>query len=77
MPGSSNKTPNPLVQVETILQVALALPVGAMLGWLFGDWLDHRFHQHWIAITGLFLGASGGFIQLFTTLNRISKRGDQ
>jgi len=64
-------------KLETILQMAIAVPAGSLVGLLLGGWLDRRFHTRWIAITLLFLGAAGGFIQLFTYLSRTSKRGDQ
>jgi ATP synthase protein I len=66
-----------LVSVETILQLALAIPAGCFVGLLLGGWLDRHFHTKWIAVTLLLLGAAGGFIHVFTYLARISKRGDQ
>ncbi len=65
------------IQAESMVQLALAIPVGCFVGILLGSWLDKHFHQHWMAVTGLFLGAAGGFIQIFTSLARFSKRGNQ
>jgi F0F1-type ATP synthase assembly protein I len=65
------------IQAESMVQLALAIPVGCFVGILLGSWLDKHFHQHWMAVTGLFLGSAGGFIQIFTSLARFSKRGDQ
>ena len=78
-PESPKKATNVggLIQAETMVQLALAIPVGCFVGILLGGWLDRHFHQHWMAVTGLFLGAAGGFIQIFTQLARIQKRGDQ
>jgi F0F1-type ATP synthase assembly protein I len=59
-------------QAETILQYALSIPGGAFAGLLIGYLLDRHFHQHWIAVTLMLLGAAGGFYQLFTYL---TKRG--
>ena len=42
------------VQAESMVQLALAIPVGCFVGILLGTWLDRHFHQHWMAITGLF-----------------------
>ena len=38
-----------------------------------GGLLDRHFHQGWIAIVGIVLGAAGGFIQIFTTAARYLK----
>lgn len=65
-----------LVKVESMIQLALALPLGCVLGWLTGSWADGYFHQHWIGIVGILLGAAGGFVQIFTTASKFMKRGD-
>ena len=65
-----------LVKAESMIQLAIALPAGCLIGWLVGDWLDHHFHQHWIGITGILLGAVGGFIQIFRTASGYLKRGE-
>jgi F0F1-type ATP synthase assembly protein I len=59
-----------------MVQLALAIPVGCFVGLLLGAWLDRHFHQHWIAVAGMLLGAAGGFIQIFTTIARLPKRGE-
>jgi F0F1-type ATP synthase assembly protein I len=68
---------NTYAKLETILQMAIAVPAGSFIGLLLGGWLDRRFHTRWIAVTLLLLGAAGGFIQLFTYLSRSSRRGDE
>ena len=65
-----------LVKAESFIQLAIAMPAGCVIGWLLGDWMDHRFHQHWIGIVGILLGAVGGFIQIFLMASRYLKRGD-
>ncbi len=65
-----------LVKAESMIQLAIALPAGCLIGWLLGSWADKHFHQGWIGITGIILGAVGGFIQIFTTASRFLKRGD-
>ena len=65
-----------LVKAESMIQLAIALPAGCVIGWLLGTWLDHHFHQGWIGITGIILGAIAGFLQIFTTASRYLKRGD-
>ena len=61
------------VKAESMVQLALALPAGCLIGWAIGDWLDRHFHTSWIAIAGIVLGAVAGFIQIFTTAARYLK----
>jgi F0F1-type ATP synthase assembly protein I len=81
MPDDPNPKPQGklghLVQAESAIQLALAIPVGCFVGLLLGAWLDRRFHTHWIVLAGMFLGAAGGFIQIFKAVSRLSKREDQ
>ena len=64
-----------LVKVESMVQLAIALPVGCLLGWLVGTALDKHFHTEWISILGTILGAAGGFIQIIRTAWVLMKRG--
>ena len=64
-----------LVKAESMIQLAIALPAGCVIGWLVGSWLDRHFHQNWMAIVGILLGAAAGFIQIFRTASRYIKRG--
>ena len=63
-----------LVKAESMIQLAIALPAGCVIGWLVGSWLDRHFHQGWISIVGILLGAAAGFIQIFTTASRFLKK---
>jgi ATP synthase protein I len=63
-----------LVSAESMIQLAIALPAGCLIGWLLGSWLDRHFHQGWMGVVGIILGAVGGFIQIFTTASRFLKR---
>ncbi len=74
---SNPKSPNALAQAESLLQLALAIPAGCFAGLVIGYLIDRHFHTHWATLTFLFLGAAGGFIQLFAGLARINKRGGQ
>lgn len=65
-----------LVKAESFLQVAIAMPAGCLIGWFAGAALDKHFHQHWIGVVGILLGAVGGFIQIFTTATRYLKRNE-
>lgn len=63
-----------LVKAETMIQLAIALPAGCLIGWLLGSWLDRHFQQHWMGVVGIVLGAVAGFIQIFTMSARFLKR---
>ena len=67
--------PGELVKAESMIQLAIALPAGCLIGWLLGHWADGRFHQSWIGIVGSILGAIGGFVQIFTTAQKFLKNG--
>lgn len=54
-----------LLKVEKLTQIAFALPVAVLVGWLLGAGLDKLFHRHWIYIAGLVVGVIAGFVQLF------------
>ena len=77
MPDREKKTAlGELVKAESMIQLAIALPAGCLIGWLIGSWLDRHFHQAWMGIVGILLGAVGGFLQIFMTASRYLKRGD-
>jgi ATP synthase protein I len=63
-----------LVKAESMVQLALALPAGCLIGWVAGAWLDKHFHQSWMMVAGIMLGAVAGFIQIFTTASRYLKK---
>jgi F0F1-type ATP synthase assembly protein I len=62
-----------LVKVESLIQLALMLPVATVVGWLIGVGLDKWLHQHWIYIPGLILGATAGFVEIFRVVLAQSK----
>jgi F0F1-type ATP synthase assembly protein I len=64
-----------LVQAESMIQLALALPAGCLIGWFVGMLLDHHFHTEWIQIVGILVGAVAGFVQIFTTASKFMKKG--
>ena len=65
-----------LVKAESFLQLAIALPAGCLIGWFAGNALDKHFHQHWMGVVGILLGAAGGFIQMYTMASRYLKRDE-
>jgi len=64
-----------LVQAESMVQLALALPAGCLIGWFVGMLLDRHFHTDWIQVAGIIVGAIAGFVQIFTTASKFMKRG--
>jgi uncharacterized membrane protein YfcA len=65
-----------LVQAEKMIQVALVLPCAAFIGWLAGAWLDHRLHQRWISLLGIFFGGVSGLIYVVRLAVDAAKRPD-
>lgn len=65
-----------LVKAESMIQFAIALPAGCVIGWLLGSLLDRHFHQGWIGVVGILLGAAAGFIQIFRTASGYLKRDE-
>lgn len=72
-PGKPKGTLGDLVKAESMIQLAVALPLGCLVGWFLGHWLDAKLHQHWIGVVGILLGAAGGFIQIYNTASKYMK----
>jgi ATP synthase protein I len=66
-----------LVKIESMIQLAIALPAACLIGWLIGSLLDKHFQTEWMTVAGIALGAVAGFVQLFTTASRFMKRDGQ
>lgn len=64
-----------LVKAESMIQLALVLPIGCVLGWLAGNALDKHFGTGWMGVVGILLGAVGGFIQIFRMASGYLKKG--
>ncbi len=63
-----------LVKAESMMQLALALPGGVLIGALGGRALDKHFHTEWIAVVGILLGAAAGMTQIFKTAARAMRK---
>jgi len=72
-PGKPKGVLGDLVRAESMIQLAIALPAGCVIGWLAGSWADRHFHTTWIGIAGLLLGVVAGFVQIITTAKRYMK----
>jgi ATP synthase protein I len=66
-----------LVQVETMMQIALVLPLSCIIGWALGDFLDHKLHQSWIGILGLALGIAAGFVQVIRMASHANRMDEK
>jgi F0F1-type ATP synthase assembly protein I len=73
--GKKTRALDELVKAESMIQLALALPMGCLAGWLLGSWADRHFHQSWIGVAGIVLGAVAGFLQIVKTAMRYLKNG--
>ena len=65
-----------LLQAETMMQIALVLPLSCIVGWALGDFLDHKLHQSWIGIAGLAVGIAAGFVQVIRMANHANRSDD-
>lgn len=72
-PSKKNGILKDYVKAEQMVMLGLAIPAGCIIGWLIGSWLDRYFHQNWIYIVGLLVGAAGGFVQIFTVASQYLK----
>lgn len=62
-----------VMKAEALVQIALVLPLSVVIGWAVGDFLDHKLHQSWIAILGLFIGVVAGFVQVIRVANHANR----
>ncbi len=72
-PGKPKGTLGDLVKAETMIQLAIALPLGCVIGWLLGGLADKHFGTHFWAIVGILIGAAGGFLKIFQTAQKYMK----
>lgn len=59
-----------IVTVEKGMQLALMVPSAVAIGWILGAWADKHFHQEWISIAGIVLGAVSGLSYVIKTALR-------
>lgn len=72
-PGKPKGTLGDLVKAESMIQLALALPIGCVVGWFLGSWVDHHFGTKVWGVVGILIGAAGGFIKIYTTAAKYMK----
>jgi len=62
-----------IVKAETGIQIALILPSSVVICWLIGAWADKHFHQSWISIAGIVLGAVSGLVYIIQYVIRADR----
>jgi F0F1-type ATP synthase assembly protein I len=72
--GKPRRALTEFATAEAMVQLAIALPAGCLIGGLAGAALDKHFHTGWIAVVGILLGAVAGFVQIFRTASRYMRR---
>jgi len=73
-PGKPKGALGDVVKAESMIQMAIALPAGCLIGWLVGEAGDKHFHTGWMGMVGIGLGAVAGFIGIFQMASRMLKR---
>lgn len=63
-----------LVRAESMVQIALALPLSTIIGWVIGEAIGRHFHAAWPGIVGLILGAIAGFVQIIRIANHANRK---
>jgi ATP synthase protein I len=72
-PGKPKGVLGDLVKAETMIQLAISLPIGCVLGWFLGSLADKHWGTHVWAVVGIVIGAIGGFIKIFQTAGKYMK----
>ena len=63
--------------VTAYTHLGMTLAVSVLAGFFLGYWLDGKLGtEPLLAIIGAFIGATGGFVNLVWTLNRIQKKSE-
>jgi ATP synthase protein I len=73
-PDKKNDSLKSVAAAESLAQLAVALPAACLIGWFAGSWLDRHFHQDWIGVAGIVLGAAAGILQIFRTASRYLRK---
>lgn len=56
-----------------MVQIALALPLSSVIGWVLGDAIGRHFHATWPAVVGLVLGVAAGFVQIVRIASKANR----
>lgn len=82
-PGQPDKGPSPtngrsfmargVMRADSIVEIALVLPLSTLVGWGLGEMLGRPWHATWPAIVGVILGAIAGFVQILRLVDRLNR----
>jgi len=56
-----------------MVQIALALPLSSVIGWVLGDAIGRHIHAAWPAVVGLIFGVVAGFVQIIRIANKANR----
>lgn len=74
MRSPKDGAPKWLVNAARVSSLPLQLVAATAVGYLLGNWLDHRFGTSpWLMVVCVMLGAIGGFIEIIRAAIRMSK----
>ncbi len=68
---------NDYVKAESLVQIAIVLPVACLLGAGLGYLLDKHFGTSWMIVVGIALGATAGLVSVIRTATSFMKRSGQ
>lgn len=63
-------------KAESMVQLAIVLPIACVVGWFLGSLLDRWLHQHWLYLAGIVVGAVAGLIQMYRVASGYMRSGD-
>ncbi len=72
--GDNKGGMNDYVKAESMVQIAIILPVSCLIGAGAGYLLDKHFGTSWMIVVGIALGAVAGFVSVFRTASNFLKR---
>ena len=64
---------NDYVKAESLIQIAIVLPVACLIGAGLGYWLDKHFGTSWMIVVGIALGAAAGLTSVIRTASQFMK----
>ena len=62
-----------IMRADSIVEIALVLPLSTLVGWGLGEMLGRPWHATWPSIVGVILGAVAGFVQILRLVDRLNR----